>query len=80
MNVKLRERHVEATELPLVRLARERQANESEPLGSLYYHYYLLNLDPPPFKGRATVESYDPANWPYPDDEDAERLWDEPEE
>ncbi len=79
MNVELREKPVKASELPLVRLPREGQANESVPLGSAYYHY-LLRLDPPPFKGRATVESYDPAGWPYPDDEDAEGLWDEPEE
>jgi len=32
-----------------------------------------------PFKGRKTVESYDPASWPYPREEAAEREWDEDE-
>ncbi len=32
-----------------------------------------------PFKGRKVVEAYDPAKWPYPREEAAEKEWDETE-
>ncbi len=78
MTVKLKERRAEAKELPLQRLEGKREESEAEGVGTANYVHYVVDLRPPPFKGRKTVESY-PADWPYPDDEDAERLWDERE-
>jgi hypothetical protein len=79
MTIELKERRVEPKEEPLQRIERKRQEDEAEALGTVNYAHYVVHLAPPPFKGRKTVESY-PADWPYPDDEDAERLWDETEE
>ena len=79
---KLEDTPVAAPEAPLVRIPRRDVEREPEFAGTVHYIYCRINLGPDTpearFKGRRTVESY-PADWPYPDDKDAERLWDEPE-
>jgi len=78
---KLENTPVAAREAPLVRIPRRDVAEEPELVGTVHYTYCRIDLPdqtPPRFKGRRTVESY-PADWPYPDDKDAEKLWDDPE-
>ena len=79
MTVKLKETPADVVEAPLVRLGGGSSGEEAQPVGAGSYHYYRVDCVPLPFKGRRTVDAY-PADWPYPDDEDAERLWDETEE
>lgn len=79
---KLENTPVATREASLVRIFRRDVEQEPELVGTVHYTYCRLDLRPGPaelrFKGRRTVESY-PADWPYPDDQDAEKLWDEPE-
>jgi hypothetical protein len=79
MTVKLRERPADVVEADLIRLGEDPANGGSQPVGASSYHYYRHDCPPLPFKGRRTVDAY-PADWPHPDDEDAERLWDETEE
>ena len=55
-------------ELRILRESKERRAKAAK-LDTIETHTderaYL--------KGRKTIESYDPADWPYPDDEDAQK-------
>ena len=65
-------------EAPLVRIPRRDVGQEPELVGTVHYTYCRLDLTEPRFRGRRTVASY-PEDWPYPNDKDAERRWDEPE-
>jgi hypothetical protein len=65
-------------EASLVRIATRGAELAPELAGTVHYTYCRIDLAEPRFKGRRTVESY-PADWPYPDDKDAEKLWDEHE-
>lgn len=50
------------------------EASDSSVAGPSDYRRFL------PFKGRNVVETYDPARWPYPREDAAEKEWDEWEE
>ena len=79
MTVKLKETPADVVEAPLVRLGGGSSEGEAQPVAASSYQYYRVDYPSLLFKGRRTVDAY-PADWPYPDDEDAERLWDETEE
>ena len=75
---KLENTPIVAREASLVRIPRRDVEQRPELAGTVHYMYCRLDLAEPRFKGRRTAESY-AEDWPYPDDKDAEKLWNEPE-